>query len=409
MKRTESLRRPLLAPGLFLGLLLTIIFAFQINQNRVTALDNGLARTPPMGWNSWNYFAGNINEKLVREIADAMVKSGMRDAGYEYINIDDYWQFSRDENGVIVPEASKFPNGMKALADYVHSKGLKLGLYSDRGLKTCGGRPGSYGYEELDAKTYAAWGIDYLKYDNCNPAPNSVQMKDYQRMRDALLKCGRPIVFSICAWSFYGWAPDTGNLWRTGADISDDWNVIIGIIKENNLLAKFAGPGHWNDPDMLEVGNGGLSNTEYRAHFSMWCIMAAPLIAGNDLRNMTPETVEILTNQEVIAVDQDPAGIQGTKVEHDGILEVWLKPLGSAGGKEKAVALFNRDDMEAPITTHWDKIGITGTAMVRDLWSHKDLGVFKDSFTAKAPSHGVVMLKITQQKAASTPGIRNKK
>jgi alpha-galactosidase len=234
-------------------------------------------------------------------------------------------------------------------------------------------------------------------------------MNDYQRMRDALLKCGRPMVFSICAWSFYWWAPNTGNLWRTTGDISDDWNVIIGIINENNLLAKFAGPGHWIDPDMLEVGNGGLSNTEYRAHFSMWCIMAAPLIAGNDLRNMTPETIKILTDKEVIAVDQDPAGIQGTKVEHEGVLEVWLKPLGSAKGNAKAVALFNRENMDELITVHWNKIGLSGAGAVRDLWAHKDLGVFKDSYTAKVPSHGVVMLKITQPKAVPIPTVRKKK
>ena len=371
-----------------------------------------LAATPPMGWNSWNKFGGGITDPLVRAIADAMVASGMQAAGYQYINIDDMWQASnRDSSGNIVPNSSKFPNGMKAVADYVHSKGLKLGLYSDRGTATCAGLPGSYGHETQDARTYAAWGIDYLKYDNCNAAPGSNIQTDYTNMANALKATGRPIVFSICAWWFYPWETTIGQLWRTTTDITDTWDTdshsVISLLDKNGGwtsrysdasygspgLAQYAGPGHWNDPDMLEVGNGGMTDTEYRSHFSLWAIMAAPLIAGNDLRSMTQATKEILTNADVIAVDQDPLGIQGRPISSSTTLEVWSKRL--SGNQSYAVILFNRTAAAASITVTWSSLGITSSsATVRDLWSHMDLGSIATQYTATVPSHGVAMLKV---------------
>src|ERR1043166_1570409 len=284
------------------------------------ALATALARTPPMGWNSWNKFGCNVSEKLIREMADAVVSSGMKDAGYTYVVIDDCWQTGRDAEGNITPDPQRFPSGMKALADYVHSKGLKFGLYSDAGTLTCQKRPGSRGYEFQDARQYAAWGVDYLKYDWCSTGTQN-QPASYSIMRDALLKSGRAIVFSICEWGTskpWTWARDVGNLWRTTSDIQDCWDCrrdwggmgFVHILDLQDGLEAYAGPGHWNDPDMLEVGNGGMTPTEYRAHFSLWCILAAPLMAGNDLRQMSPDIAEILTNKELIAVDQDPLGLQ---------------------------------------------------------------------------------------------------
>ncbi len=368
------------------------------------ALENGLARTPPMGWNSWNKFHCNVSEDLIRQTADAMVTSGMKDAGYEYVVIDDCWQVSRDAEGNIVPDPKRFPSGMKALADYVHSKGLKFGIYSDAGTKTCQKRPGSRGYEFQDARQYAAWGVDYLKYDWCNHSTQDSRAS-YSLMRDALAKAGRPIVFSICEWGStqpWLWAGDVGNLWRTTGDIRDCWdcgrpNSTGGgwtrILDHQVGLEVYAGPGHWNDPDMLEVGNGGMTTTEYRAHFSLWCILAAPLMAGNDLRSMSPEIRDILINKEVIAVDQDPLGMQGRKVHDDGDLEVWAKQLADGS---RAVALLNRSKTEQKITVRWEELGYPAhlRAAVRDLWQKKDLGDFTGRFTAPVPSHGVVMVKI---------------
>jgi alpha-galactosidase len=371
-----------------------------------------LAATPPMGWNSWNKFGGGVTDTLVRGIADAIVSSGMQAVGYQYINIDDMWQASnRDSSGNIVPDSTKFPNGMKALADYVHGKGLKLGVYSDRGTKTCAGKPGSYSYETKDAQTYASWGVDYLKYDNCSPAAGSNIQTDYTNMANALKATGRPIVFSICAWWFYTWETTIGQLWRTGTDITDTWDKdshsFISLLNNNGGwsgrysgasygspgLAQYAVPGHWNDPDMLEVGNGGMTDTEYQSHFSLWAIMAAPLIAGNDIRNMNAATKNILTNADVIAVDQDPLGIQGKPISTSTTLEVWSKKL--SGDQTYAVVLFNRTAASAAITVTWSSLGMTSTsATVRDLWSHTDLGPTATQYTATVPSHGVVMLRV---------------
>ncbi|MBP2629607.1 MAG: alpha-galactosidase [Firmicutes bacterium] len=373
-------------------------------------LNNNLAKTPPMGWNSWNVFQGNINENQIKQIADTMVSSGMKDAGYVYLNLDDNWMANpaRDANGNLKADPKRFPSGMKALADYVHSNGLKLGIYGCRGTMTCMGIPqsGSHGYEQKDANTFASWGIDYLKYDNCNTVDGSDMRTDYQNMQTALANCGRPIVYSICAWQYQDWMPATGNLWRTTGDITDKWdngtNWFCGIINAVDANAKYASAatiGAWNDPDMLEVGNGGCTTEEYRTQFSMWSMMSSPLIAGNDIRTMSQATKDILLNTEVIAVDQDSAGIQGYRVDNKNGLEVWCKPLGMAG-TTKAVALLNRNAAAANITVNWADIGLTGSATVRDLWAKTDRGSFSDSYTVSIPAHGTVMLKVTGTAAA---------
>jgi alpha-galactosidase len=367
------------------------------------ALDNGLARTPPMGWNSWNKFACDVSEDLIRGAADAIVSSGMRDAGYQYVVIDDCWQVSRDAEGAIVPDAKRFPSGMKALADYIHGKGLKFGIYSDAGTGTCQNRPAGRGYEFQDARTYASWGVDYLKYDWCNHSTQDSRAS-YSIMRDALAKSGRPIVFSLCEWGStqpWLWAKDVGNLWRATGDITDKWSSgkaddglgVVEILDLVEPLASYAGPGHWNDPDMLEVGNGGMNATEYRAHFAMWCMLAAPLMAGNDIRSMSPEIRAILTDKELIAIDQDPLGAQARRVKRDGDIEVWSKQLSDGG---RAVALLNRGASQRQITASWVDIGYPATlnASVRDLWAAKDAGTTKGSYTAGVPSHGVVVLRV---------------
>jgi alpha-galactosidase len=363
-----------------------------------------VALTPPMGWNSWNKFGCDVTEQLVRETADAMVASGMRDAGYVFLVIDDCWQVARDAEGNIVPDPERFPSGMKALADYVHAKGLKFGLYSDAGTKTCQGRPGGRGYEFQDARQYAAWGVDYLKYDWCSHSTQNPQAS-YSLMRAALSKAGRPIVFSICEWGSnrpWLWARGIGHLWRTTGDIQDCWECekewgglgVVQILDLQDGLEAFSGPGGWNDPDMLEVGNGGMTLTEYRSHFSLWAMLAAPLMAGNDLRSMTSEIRDILTNSEVIAVDQDPLGRQGRRVSRRGDLEVWARQLHDGS---RAVVLLNRGAREADIGVSWTSIGYPERieASVRDLWAHRDLGRFARGYSVRVPSHGVAMLRVT--------------
>lgn len=356
---------------------------------------NGLAKTPPMGWNSWNKFRTRFDDKTVREVADAMVATGMRDAGYTFINIDDGWQWKRDANGVLQPNPN-FPD-MKALADYVHSKGLKLGIYSSPGPRTCANFEGSYGHEEIDAKTWAAWGIDYLKYDWCSA---SRVWKDedmnavYQRMGEALHKTGRPIVFSLCQ---YGrdkvgtWGPKVGgNLWRTTGDIRDQYQSMATIGFSQSDLAQYAAPGHWNDPDMLEVGNGGMTADEYRTHFSLWSILAAPLIAGNDLRKMDAATRDILLNKEVIAVDQDSLGKAGYRLAQQGDTEVWVKPLANGAW---AIGLFNRGTTAAPVTVKFADLKLAGKPKLRDLWAHSDVKAADAQYTATVPAHGVVLVR----------------
>ncbi len=370
------------------------------------AQSNLVAATPPMGWNSWNHFAWNVTEADVRAAADAMVSSGMRDAGYVYVNIDDTWEGHRDAQGFIQTN-KRFPD-MKALADYVHSKGLKLGIYSSPGPKTCAGFEGSYGHEEQDAETYAKWGIDYLKYDLCSyrdilqqQAPGDEQkqwqmmQQAYETMHQALLKTHRPIVYSLCQYGFnavWSWGPQVGgNLWRTTGDIKDNWDRMALIGFSQAGLAQYAGPGHWNDPDMLEVGNGGMSDGEYRLHMSLWAMLAAPLLAGNDLSKMTTATREILLNKEVIAVDQDVLGKQGDRISAIGPYEVWMKPLAHG---EKAVALFNRGTTAYPISFPLRAVGYNHPVHARDLWAHKDVGMIQGAYTAVVPSHGVVLLRL---------------
>jgi alpha-galactosidase len=372
-------------------------------QNNSMAQNDNLALTPPMGWNSWNKFGCDVSENLIREVADAMITSGMKDAGYEFVVIDDCWQIGRDSEGNIVPDPKRFPSGMKALADYIHSKGLKFGIYSDAGMKTCQGRPGSRGYEFQDARQYAAWGVDYLKYDWCSHGTQNAAAS-YKLMREALDKSGRPIILSICEWGTnkpWLWGEGIGHLWRTTEDIQDCWDCkrkwggmgFIHILDLQDGLESYAGPGHWNDPDMLEIGNDSLTLTESMTHFSLWCLLAAPLMAGNDLRSMSPEITEVLTNREVIAVNQDSLGRQGHKVRDDGDFEVWSKDLKDGS---KAVILLNRSEVDANISVAWSEIGYPDylSSTVRDLWMKKDLGKFNNGFSSIVPPHGVVMIKV---------------
>jgi len=376
---------------------------------------DGLDLTPQMGWNSWNKFQCDVNEELIRETADAMATNGMKDAGYQYINIDDCWQGQRDAQGFIQPDPARFPSGMKALADYVHAKGLKFGIYSDAGAKTCGGRPASRGHEYQDALTYAQWGVDYLKYDWCGCEDLKAQGA-YTTMRDALYAAGRPIVFSLCEWGQnqpWLWAGNVGNSWRTTTDIYpcfdgtldhktwQQWGV-LQILDAQKPLRAYAGPGHWNDPDMLEVGNG-MSVGEDRAHFSLWCMLAAPLISGNDLRNMSRQTLEILTSKEVIAVNQDPLGVAGFVYATNDNVEVWFKPLGHDGW---AMCVLNRNRDAKTISFDWKNERVadsfskreahfdTTVYRLRNLWSKTGAGDTGKILDAEVPGHDVLMLRL---------------
>ncbi len=387
-------RRPL-SIGVFFALLLAVAGATLLDLPASAQTSSSLAKTPPMGWNSWNKFGCNVSDKLIREMADAMVSSGMQAAGYQYVNIDDCWQVSRDVQGTIVADPVRFPSGIKALADYVHSKGLKLGIYTDAGTGTCEKRPGSLNHEVQDARTYASWGIDYVKIDWCNAEGLDPEVQ-YAKFRDALAQSGRSIVFSICNWGVkapWRWGPATGNLWRTTGDINDTYDRMSLIGFGQNGLEKFAGPGHWNDPDMLEVGNGGMKRDEYRTHMALWAILAAPLLAGNDLRSMSPETKELLMNSEILAVDQDTKGTQGYRVWQEGPLEIWVKPLADGS---QAVGLFNRSESATKMRLDFKSIGAPPSAKLRDLLDHKDLGTMQNSYSADVPSHGVVFVKVSK-------------
>jgi alpha-galactosidase len=364
-----------------------------------------VAATPAMGWNSWNHFATRVTDKDVRAAADAIVASGMKDAGYIYVNIDDSWEAEKRDAQGNIQTNSKFPD-MKALADYVHSKGLKIGIYSSPGPRTCGGYLGSYQHEEQDAKTYAAWGIDYLKYDLCSygeimrkAAPNN-QAKQYEMMRaayekmhKALVATGRPIYYSLCQYgwgSVWKWGPTVGgNSWRTTDDIEDSYMSMSNIGFSQAGLSKYAGPGHWNDPDMLEVGNGGMKYNEYLTHMSLWAMLAAPLLAGNDLSKMTPETKSILLNKDVIAIDQDPLGRQGDRVSAEGPFEVWSKPLQNG---DLAVALFNRGHDAEQMSLPLAKLGLSASSKVHNVWNPSD----NSHGPWMVPEHGVVLLRITK-------------
>ncbi|MFH6985704.1 glycoside hydrolase family 27 protein [Marinoscillum luteum] len=394
---------------------LSIIFTLSVFLAGAQKFD-GLALTPPMGWNSWNKFSCDMTESLIRETADAMVASGLKDAGYEYIVIDDCWHGERDSLGFIQPDPVRFPSGIKALADYIHSKGLKFGIYSDAGWQTCGGRPGSRGREYQDAQRYASWGVDYLKYDWCNTEGLKAEGA-YLTMRNALHEAGRPIVLSICEWGDnqpWEWAGPIGHLWRTTGDIYNcfdceynhgtwsSWGV-LQILDMRKDIRKYAGPDHWNDPDMMEIGNGMTVN-EDRAHFSLWAMMAAPLIAGNDLRNMSPETIAILTNKEVIAIDQDSLGVQGFKHIDDENFEVWVKPLAKG---DLAVCFLNRAVEPLDLNFDWKSNPMKdpdfdytfdftrNTYDLLNVWSGKQQGTTKKVLKASIPGHDVLMFRLS--------------
>ena len=378
-----------------------------------------LAPTPPMGWNSWNHFACDINEQTIKEMADVMVSSGMKDVGYVYINIDDCWHAERDSLGFIHPNKERFPSGMKSISDYVHSKGLKLGIYSCAGSKTCAGYPAGRGHEYQDALMYAKWGIDYLKYDWCNTGGLN-PIGAYTTMRDALFAAGRPIVFSICEWGDnkpWEWGNSIGHLWRTTGDIYNcfdcvkdhgTWNSwgVMQILDKQEGLRKYAGPDHWNDPDMMEVGNG-LTSNENRAHFSMWCMLAAPLIAGNDLTKMDEDVRNILINKDVIAVDQDKLGIQGFKYSSKENVEIWFKPLDN---NEWAMCILNRNEVEKEITFDWKNENVRDDIFnlspdftqneygLKNLWSKKEFGTTSRKLETKIPGRDVLMFRLSKMK-----------
>jgi alpha-galactosidase len=357
--------------------------------------DNGLARTPPMGWNSWNHFHRLIDDKTVREIADAIVSTGMKDAGYVYVNIDDTWERGRDAQGNITLN-NKFPD-MKALADYVHSKGLKIGIYSSPGPTTCAAYEGSFGHEEADANMYAKWGIDYLKYDWCSA---SAVYKDadmqavYQVMGDALRKSNRPIVFSLCQYGredVWKWgAQVSGNLWRTTGDISDNWTSMSTIGFKQLAIAPYAKIGHWNDPDMLEIGNGGMNDDEYRTHMALWAMLRAPLLAGNDIRSMSDATKAILLNKEVIAIDQDRKGEPAQLLKADGPVEIWTRPLER---NATAIAFFNKGEQASTVTLTWAEAKLKKRKKARDLWSHSDVKLAANGIVATLPAHGSALFR----------------
>ncbi|MDP9051580.1 MAG: glycoside hydrolase family 27 protein [Acidobacteriota bacterium] len=368
-----------------------------------------VAMTPPMGWNSWNFFAGKVTDKDIRDTADLLVSTGMRDAGYVYVNIDDTWEGKRDTHGKIQSN-EKFPD-MKALADYVHSKGLKLGIYSSPGAQTCARFEARLGHEEQDAQTYADWGIDYLKYDLCSyggvmkqqapndsAAQNKLMHEAYEKMHQAILKTGRPMVYSLCQYgwdSVWDWGPSVGaNLWRTTGDISANFDRMSLIGRSQAGLAKFAAPGHWNDPDMLEVGNGNLTHDENVTHMTLWAMLAAPLIAGNNLTQMSPDVASILMNKDVIAIDQDALGKQGDRVYAEGPMEVWYKPLKDGA---MAVAIFNFGEAASEmrgIRLHLKELGFPKPVKARDVWAAKDLGTIADDWKVTIPRHAVVLLVV---------------
>jgi len=378
-------------------------------QSPVSTIAPTLAKTPPMGWNSWNHFARRVTEQDVKNAADALVSSGMRDAGYIYVNIDDTWEGKRDANGMLQAN-EKFPD-MKALGDYLHARGLKFGIYSSPGPQTCARFAGSYDHEQQDADLYASWGVDYLKYDLCSYSvlmlaaeadhpdqpniANQMMHDAYIKMRRALDHTGRPIILSLCQYGqddVWKWGASVGgNLWRTTGDINDTYDRMATIGFGQAGLAPYAGPGHWNDPDMLEVGNGHMSVDEYRTHMSLWAILAAPLLAGNDLSQMTAETKSLLMNKDIIAIDQDPLGKQGDRLSKNGDLEIWTRQLSNGA---IAAGLFNRATSAAPMTLKLSDIGLKHASRIRDVWTATTLTAPNAELTATVPPHGVVLLLV---------------
>lgn len=380
---------------------LILLFFFLSLSGAFAQKTQNLALTPPMGWNSWNKFACNINETVMKEMTDAIVTTGMSKLGYEYIVLDDCWQIGRKPDGTIIADSIQFPSGIKSLADYVHSKGLKFGIHSCGGRLSCNGRPGSHGYEVIDAKTYASWGVDYVKYDWCS-SEGLDRVTAYTDMSKALGNSGRPIVFSMCEWGGsrpWAWAKNVGHLWRTTGDILDCWDCKedfggygwTSILDMQVGLEKFAGPGHWNDPDMLEVGNGGMKYNEYVAHFSFWCLLAAPLMAGNDLRTMNDSTRMILTNENAIKINQDKLGIQGSKIFDEGDFEIWSKKLSN---NETAYIFFNRNFEKNTYKIDWKKLGVLQNRQMFDIWKKSVVGNTKTTSELTIPGHSVLFYKL---------------
>jgi alpha-galactosidase len=379
------------------GLLLLILLLV----DSALAQSSKVSPTPPMGWNTWYAFGCHVTESDVKATVNAMASNGIKAAGYEYVSLDDCWQGKRDAKGYIHPN-ERFPD-MKSLGKYIHSRGFKFGIYSSPGPKTCGGYPGSYGYEEKDAETYANWGVDFLKYDWCSAQkvykPSQIEAV-YEKMHKAILHAGRPVVYSLCEYGMEApwiWGPKIGaNLWRTTGDVSNKIDfqeyermMFVGFGQEG--LQHYAGPNHWNDPDFLQIGNRGLNLNEDRTQMSLWCLLAAPLFSSTNLSKLTSAQLAILTNTEVIAVDQDRKGIQGYRVSQIGPVQVWVKPLSR---KRMAVGLFNSGESPLPASVNFSHIGFPHPVHVRDLWEKKDLGVFKNSFRAMVPKHGVVLIEI---------------
>jgi len=361
------------------------------------ALSDGLALTPPMGWNSWNRFGPFVSDQLVRETADALIESGMREAGYRYVVIDDAWEGSlRADDGNLEPNLWRFPN-MRALAAYLHDRDLRFGLYTCAGDRTCQGYPGSRGREFVDARRFASWNVDFMKIDWCHTAGLDAR-STFATWSEAIRATRRQMVLSICEWGRnrpWEWGGNVGHLWRTSHDIADRWDSVIDILDRQEPLAQFAGPGHWNDPDMLEVGNGGMTDAEYRAHFSLWAILAAPLMAGNDVRAMSDATRAILTAPEVIAVDQDPLGRQARRVNRERDVEVWVRELDSGA---RAIVLLNRGETAARAEVTWDLVGgsISDTALVRDLWERQDVGPRRHGYDVTLAPHSAALVKATR-------------
>jgi alpha-galactosidase len=385
------------------------------------ARDDGLARTPPMGWNSWHHFGCHVSEALIRETADALVATGLRAAGYQYVVIDDCWQGARAADGAIRPDPARFPSGMRALAAYVHARGLKFGLYSDAGDRTCEGRPGSRGHEAQDATTYAAWGVDFVKYDWCHSAGLDAPAA-YARMRQALAATGRPILFSICEWGLSDparWAPAVGQMWRTTGDIGDAFDQpplhpsgraegvassvpiemnmgVLQVLDRQAGLARFAGPGGWNDPDMLEVGNGGMTRDEEAAQFALWAVLAAPLIAGDDVRRMDPDTRAILADPEMIAIDQDPAGRAGDRLARFGDIDVWGRPLADGGW---AVVVLNRGVAPVAASIDAEMWRGGGAYCAHDVTDHAELGPLGVRLTLPLRPHAARLIRLRRAQA----------
>lgn len=390
-KRFSGLKMPLTG----------FVFTFILLVGTVRAQTSKLAATPPMGWNTWYAFGCHVTEADVKNAVNAMASNGMEAAGYRYINLDDCWQGTRDQEGRIHPN-EKFPD-MKALGDYIHSKGFKFGIYSSPGPKTCGGFAGSYGHEKQDAQTYASWGVDFLKYDWCSAGkvykPSQIELA-YEKMHEAILDTGRPMIYSLCEYGMdapWTWGTKVGaNLWRTTDDVShhigfEEYPRMMFVGFGQDGLQSYVGPGHWNDPDFLQIGNRGLDINEDKTQMSLWSLLAAPLFSSTDLTQLTEAQLAVLTNREVIAVDQDPRGIQGRRISQTGPVEVWAKPLSHG---RMAVGLFNSGESPLPVSVNFSELGYSHPVRIRDLWEKKNLGIFKNSYTATVPKHGVVLIDI---------------